>query len=192
VDIALQTVDRAYFCFDEKGNQLPQTSAPEMIARMLRALDVKPGFNVLEIGTGSGFSTALLVELVGPDGMVVTIDVDPPVSERARSLLSGSAYANVYITTGDGRLGWPSPAPYDRVVAWCSVDTVPQPWLDQSRPHTILVVPMRSPEEHWINVFHRSDEGRVVHEERFAGGFIPATATPFRPWEELTNTTDQP
>jgi protein-L-isoaspartate O-methyltransferase len=54
VDIALQTVDRAYFCFDEKGNQLPQTSAPEMIARMLRALDVKPGFNVLEIGTGSG------------------------------------------------------------------------------------------------------------------------------------------
>jgi protein-L-isoaspartate O-methyltransferase len=53
VAIALQTVDHAYFCFDEKGNPFPQTSAPEMIARMLRALDVQPGFNVLEIGGSS-------------------------------------------------------------------------------------------------------------------------------------------
>ncbi len=96
--------------------------------------------------------------------------------------LSGKPYANVHITTGDGRLGWPSSAPFDRVVAWCSVDAVPQPWLDQSRPNAILLVPMRSPEEHWISVCHRSADGRVVHQERFARGFIRPTATPLRPW----------
>jgi protein-L-isoaspartate(D-aspartate) O-methyltransferase len=84
LDIALRTVDRTHFCLDDRGNQLPQTSAPEIIARMLGALDVKPGSRVLEIGTGSGYSTTLLAELVASAGIVVSIDVDPPISERAR------------------------------------------------------------------------------------------------------------
>jgi len=150
LDIAFRAVDRAQFCLDDQGNQLHQTSAPEVIARMLRALHVKTGVRVLEIGTGSGFSTALLAELVGSDGMVVTIDVDPPVSVRARSLLSDKGYTNVHVTTGDGRLGWPPSVPYDRVVAWCSVGVVPQAWLDQSKPDAILLIPMRSGKQSWI------------------------------------------
>jgi protein-L-isoaspartate(D-aspartate) O-methyltransferase len=165
-----------------KYTPFPQTSAPEVIARMLRALDVQAAAHVLEIGTGSGYSTALLGELVGPDGIVASVDVDPPVTARARSLLSNYAYSNVHLTTGDGRLGWLSFAPYDRVVAWCSVAAVPQAWLDQTRPDTILVVPMQCVEDPWIAIYHRSDNG-CVEKERFAGSFIPATATPFHPWE---------
>jgi len=181
--MVLRVVDRSHFCLDDQGNQLHQTSAPEVIARMLRALDVKTGSRVLEIGTGSGYSTALLAELVGSGGMVVSIDVDPPVSNRARSLLSSKGYTNVHVTTGDGRLGCVSSAPYDRVVAWCSVGVVPQAWLDQSRPDAILLIPMRSGEQSSICKYRRSDDGRAVEEERLAGSFIPATATPFHPWE---------
>jgi protein-L-isoaspartate(D-aspartate) O-methyltransferase len=158
---------------------------------MLRALDVKAGSDVLEIGTGSGFSTALLGELVGSGGTVVTIEVDPPVSDRARSLLSSKGYTNVYVTTGDGRLGWPFAAPYDRVVAWCSVGVVPQAWLDQTKPDAVLLIPVRSGDQASICKYRRSD-GRVVEEERFTGGFIPATATPFHPWEQPGNRSDQP
>jgi len=180
--LALRVVDHAYFCLDDRGNRFPQTSAPEIIARMLGALDVQEGSHVLEIGTGSGYSTALLGELIGPDGMVVSIDVDPPVTARARSLLSGKGYTNVRVTTGDGRFGWPSFAPYDRIVAWCSVDVIPPAWLRQSTTDTILVVPMRNTEQQWISKYHRSENG-CVEKERFAGGFIPATAAPFHPWE---------
>jgi protein-L-isoaspartate O-methyltransferase len=88
--------------------------------------------------------------------------------------------SNVHLTTGDGRLGWPCFAPYDRVVAWCSVDAVPQAWLDQTSPDAILVVPMRSGERHWIGTYHQSERG-CIEKERFAGSFIPATATPFHP-----------
>jgi protein-L-isoaspartate(D-aspartate) O-methyltransferase len=182
VGLALEVVDHAYFCLDERGNPFPQTSAPEVIAHMLRALDVHLGAYVLEIGTGSGYSTALLGELVGPDGIVASVDVDPPVTARARSLLSNNRYSNVHLTTGDGRLGWPSFALYDRVVAWCSVDAVPLAWLDQSRPDAILVVPMRRAQHPWIAIYHRS-ENAYVEQARFAGNFIPATATPFHPWE---------
>jgi protein-L-isoaspartate(D-aspartate) O-methyltransferase len=124
--LAFRMVDHAYFCLDERGNPFPQTSAPDVIARTLRALDVQAGSHVLEIGTGSGYSTALLGELIGPGGLVASIDVDPPVTARARSLLSSKGYTTVHVTTGDGRLGLPAFAPYDRVVAWCSVDEVPQ------------------------------------------------------------------
>jgi len=88
--------------------------------------------------------------------MVVTIDVDPPVSVRARSLLSDKGYTNVHVTTGDGRLGWPPSVPYDRVVAWCSVGVVPQAWLDQSKPDAILLIPMRSGKQSWICKYRRS------------------------------------
>jgi protein-L-isoaspartate(D-aspartate) O-methyltransferase len=182
LDLAFEVVDHAYFCLDERGNPFPQTSAPEVIARMLRALDVRAGAHVLEIGTGSGYSTALLGELVGPDGIVVSVDVDPPVTARARSLLSGKGYTNVHFTTGDGRLGWPSFALYDRVVAWCSVDALPPAWLDQTRPEAILVVPMQSAEHPWIAIYHRC-KNTCVEQARFAGNFIPATTTPFHPWE---------
>lgn len=184
LDGAMRLVDQAYFCLDGHGNRFPQTSNPDMIAAMLRALDVHAGCRVLEIGTGSGYSTALLAELVGAAGMVASIDVDPPVSERARSLLSRKGYTNAHLQTRDGRRGWPSCAPYDRVVAWCSVTVVPRAWIDQSAPEALLVVPIRTASGQAVCKYLRSLDGGVALEQRFAGAFIPATATPFHPWEE--------
>lgn len=85
---------------------------------MLRALDVETGLRVLEIGTGSGYSTALLAELVGSNGLVVTIDIDPPVTERAASLLSRRVTRTCTPRPGMVDVAGDPAPPYDRVVAW--------------------------------------------------------------------------
>jgi protein-L-isoaspartate(D-aspartate) O-methyltransferase len=134
-------VNRARFCLDDQGKQLPQTSSPEIIACVLRLLDVRKDARVLEIGTGSGYSTALLAELTGPHGTVVSIDVDPELTRRAKALLAKEGYENVILITADGRQGWPTTAPYDCMVAWGSVTDIPQTWCHQTRPGGVLVVP---------------------------------------------------
>jgi protein-L-isoaspartate(D-aspartate) O-methyltransferase len=183
VGVALRAVSPTRFCFDGHGNQLPQTSSPEMIARMLRLLDVQKGARVLEVGTGSGYSTALLAELTGPHGMVVSLDVDRELTRRAQGLLASDGYGQVLLVTADGLHGWRSRAPYDRLVAWVSVSEVPQAWREQTAPGAALVVPMRVEEQPWISMYRRTEGGSLVEVERIAGGFIPLTRTPFRPWE---------
>src|SRR5262245_24162609 len=90
---ALRRVDRPYFCLDARGEQLHQTSNPDVVARMLQLLDVERGSRVFEIGTGSGYRTALLAELVGPEGTVVSVDVDPELTRRATVLLDQKGYS---------------------------------------------------------------------------------------------------
>ena len=190
--IVFRAVDRAQFCLDDQGNQLHQTSAPEVIARMLRALDVKTGSRVLEIGAGSGYSSALLAELVGSGGMVVTIDVDPPISDAQGHCCPerGTRMCTSQPRMADsaGHVPLPTIAPWPRVF----VSVVPQAWLAQSRPDAILLIPVRSGAQSWICKYRRSADGRAVEEERFAAGFLPATATPFRPWEHPGDRSDQP
>src|SRR5712691_1338082 len=105
VSCALDEVPRQYYCVDGLGQPVHQTSATEMIERMLRLLEVVSGQRVLEIGTGSGFSTALLSHLVGSAGVVCSVDVDTDMTERAARLLAKDGRSNVVLRTGDGRKG---------------------------------------------------------------------------------------
>jgi protein-L-isoaspartate O-methyltransferase len=84
-----------------------------------------------EVGTGSGYSTALLACLVGFDGRVVSIDVDSGLVERAARLQRADAFRQVLVQHGDGRLGWESAALYDRVVAWATAEELPAAWAEQ-------------------------------------------------------------
>jgi protein-L-isoaspartate(D-aspartate) O-methyltransferase len=176
---AVQAVDWARFCLDATGRQIPQTSSVEMITRMLQLLGLEPGQRVLEIGTGSGYSTALLAELVGPSGSIVSIDIDPRMTQRATRLLPDVGCGNVHLLTGDGRRGCPARAPFDYLIAWASATRLPTAWRDQTRPDAVLVVPMRRQGRMWISKFRRTEDGSVVEDERIAGGFIPLTRTPF-------------
>jgi protein-L-isoaspartate(D-aspartate) O-methyltransferase len=176
-------VDRDRFCLDDQGDQVPQTSATEIIARMLQLLDVQPGQRVLEVGTGSGYSTALLAELVGPDGSIVSVDVDPDMTRRAARLLADAGYDNVLAVTSNGRDGSSTHAPFDRLVAWCSVADAPPAWRDQTRLGAVLVVPMRGDGESWIATYRRTGRDDLAELQRMPGGFVPLTPTPFKPWE---------
>ncbi len=116
-----------------------------VMARMVDLLELRPGMRVLEIGTGSGYNAALLTHIVG-DGMVTSVEVDDELAEHALAALAATGY-EVNVVTGDGTHGYPSGAPYDRVVATAAVHTVPYAWVEQTRPGGSLVVP-------WAPTFH--------------------------------------
>src|SRR5215472_912361 len=126
---------------DEHGAPLSSSSQPGLMAQMLEHLHLTPGLQVLEIGAGTGHNAALLAELVGPQGRVVTLDVDPTVAARARQhLADGGHWAEVVV--GDGIEGWPAAAPFDRIIVTATPPHIPRAWLEQLRPGGLLEVPM--------------------------------------------------
>ena len=113
-------------------------SQPSLMAGMLELLDLSPGLRVLEIGVGTGYNAALLCELVG-DENVVSIEYDPVLADKAASRLAATGYRPT-VLTGDGTTGVPQSAPFDRIIATCSFQAVPAPWLEQTRPGGVIVV----------------------------------------------------
>ncbi|MFF2746327.1 methyltransferase domain-containing protein [Kitasatospora sp. NPDC058048] len=132
---------------EEPSDTLPSSSAsaPSIVFRMLELLDLTPGMRVLEIGTGTGFNTALLSHRLG-DTNVTSIEIDPAVVDLARSNLKAGGHAPT-VVHGDGSPGWSVQAPYDRVVATCSVKRVPYAWISQTRPGGTVLTPWENP---WI------------------------------------------
>jgi protein-L-isoaspartate(D-aspartate) O-methyltransferase len=102
-------------------------SCPDIVAAMLDAGRVEAGMRVLEIGTGTGYTAALLAQRLGARN-VTTIEIDSDLAARARAALDSAGYGDVTVITGDGSRGYPDRAPYDRVLstAQCS-RTCPQP-----------------------------------------------------------------
>ncbi|WP_224279394.1 methyltransferase domain-containing protein [Streptomyces sp. LS1784] len=129
---------------DHKGDGLGTTpsssnSMPTMVVSMLQDLDVRPGDRVLEIGAGTGWNAGLLAHRLG-NLNVVTVEYDPEVARGARENLQ-RAGLEPKVVEGDGRLGWAKGAPFDRVIATCSLLEIPPAWLEQTRPGGIIVAP---------------------------------------------------
>ncbi|TDC53864.1 methyltransferase domain-containing protein [Actinomadura sp. KC345] len=120
-------------------------SRPDVVARMLAALEAEPGMSVLEIGTGTGWNAALLAERLGAD-RVTSVEVDPAVADRARRVLGDAGY-KLTVAAGDGALGYPEAGPFDRVIATVAADRVPPAWAEQTRPGGRVLVP-------WTTDFH--------------------------------------
>ncbi|MEC4018645.1 methyltransferase domain-containing protein [Streptomyces sp. H27-D2] len=114
-------------------------SMPSVVFSMLRDLDVQPGNRVLDIGTGTGWTTALLAHRLG-DVNVTSIEVDPNVANHARTALTRLGAAPTVIT-GDGFNGHPPGAPYDRIMVTCGLRRIPHAWIEQARPGAVIVSP---------------------------------------------------
>ncbi|MFI0780913.1 ATP-grasp peptide maturase system methyltransferase [Streptomyces sp. NPDC021212] len=119
------------------GVPTSSSTTPVTVVGMIEALDVEDGHTVLEIGTGTGYSTALMCHRLGEDN-VTTIEVDPGVAARADAALEAAGYST-WTVTGDGLLGHPRRAPYDRVIATCAVRRVPHTWVRQTTPGGIIL-----------------------------------------------------
>lgn len=146
VATAFAATDPEHYQRDPDGAPYSQRTAPAVVLAMLRLLDLPRGARVLEIGTGSGFATAVLDRAVGPGGAVHSVDVDPVVTARARRLLTADGRTAPLLSTRDALRGLGVVEPVDRLVAFVSVaTTVPPHWVEAVRPGGLLVVPLRGP-----------------------------------------------
>ncbi|MDQ0418150.1 protein-L-isoaspartate(D-aspartate) O-methyltransferase [Croceifilum oryzae] len=143
VDQVLQQVDYDYFVVKEDGKMITQSTASGAIQNGLEMLDVKAGQHVMEIGTGSGFSGALLATLVGATGSVVSIDIEPHLTSRARELCENKELNHIFHATRDGRKGFESGKPYDRIIAWTTPESFPVAWSDQLQEGGLIVIPFQ-------------------------------------------------
>lgn len=114
-------------------------SQPYMVAIMTELLDTKKDQRALEIGTGSGYQAAVLSPLVAE---VYTIEIVEPLGREARERLRALGYKNVEVRIGDGYLGWPEKAPFDRIIVTAGADHIPMPLVEQLVPGGRMVIPV--------------------------------------------------
>ncbi|MEU6314563.1 methyltransferase domain-containing protein [Streptomyces sp. NPDC047014] len=158
------------------GRLVSSSSQPSLMAKMLAALDVRDGDDVLEIGAGTGYNAALLCHRLGEEH-VTTVDLDEEITESARVHLARLGY-HPAVVTGDGARGCPARAPFDRILVTCTLPLVPPAWLAQCRPGARILSPLATG---LIALTVRDAgfaEGRFLHTAAY---FVPlrgATAAP--------------
>jgi len=114
-------------------------SQPYIVAYMTEALELGGGEKVLEVGTGSGYQTAVLAGLAGE---VYTVELVESLSARARETMEGLGYGNVHFRTGDGSLGWPEAAPFGAIMVTAAAAEIPAALEDQLGTGGTMIVPV--------------------------------------------------
>jgi protein-L-isoaspartate(D-aspartate) O-methyltransferase len=135
-------------------------SQPYIVALTTQALEIEPHHRVLEIGTGSGYQTAILAEM---GAEVFTIERLAPLSLRARSILDARGYDRIHFRIGDGTLGLPEEAPFDRIVVTAMAPEIPQALFRQLREGGRMVTPVGTPEQQQLEQITKSGGEPIVH-----------------------------
>lgn len=143
-------------------------SQPYIVALMTEALEITTEHRVLEIGTGSGYQTAILSRLAGE---VFSIESVSALAQEAKQHLDTLGIRNVHIRVGDGYEGWPEEAPFDRLIVTAAPETVPQPLVDQLVDGGIMVVPVGVHYQELIVV--RKDADKVRRKKIADVRFVP-------------------
>lgn len=152
------------------GNQ--QTiSPPYIVAYMTETLDPQPTDKVLEIGTGSGYQAAVLGEICSE---VYSIEIVPELGKSAERRLRELGYENVHVRVGDGYLGWPEHAPFDRIIVTCSPESVPQPLIDQLTEGGVMIIPVGERYQQSFYLMQKVD-GEIVEKQLVPTLFVPMT-----------------
>jgi protein-L-isoaspartate(D-aspartate) O-methyltransferase len=148
-------------------------SQPYIVAYMTEALDLDASHRVLEIGTGSGYQAAILGELVKD---VYTIEIVEPLAARARQTLASLGYANVHVRSGNGYLGWPEQAPFDRIMVTAAPDAVPPALVEQLKVGGLMAIPVGIGDQE-LRILRRTGSGLETL-RTLPVRFVPMTGKP--------------
>jgi protein-L-isoaspartate(D-aspartate) O-methyltransferase len=141
---------------------------------MTQALEVQPDHTVLEIGTGSGYQAAVLAVLARD---VYSIEIVAPLADRARETLARLGYRNVHTRTGNGYLGWPEHAPYDRIMVTAAPQQVPPALVAQLKVGGLMAIPVGESGFQELRVLRRTDSGLETL-ATLPVRFVPMTGKP--------------
>jgi protein-L-isoaspartate(D-aspartate) O-methyltransferase len=145
-------------------------SQPFIVALMTELLNVGAGHRVLEIGTGCGYQTAVLAELVAE---VFSVEVVQPLAAAASERLAGLGYRNIDVRHGDGWSGWPEQAPFDGIIVTAAASRVPEALLEQLKSDASLVIPVESGFGQQLAVIRKRADGGVDRRDVLPVAFVP-------------------
>jgi protein-L-isoaspartate(D-aspartate) O-methyltransferase len=162
---------QAYFDMALPIGEAQTISSPFIVAYMTQSIDPQPADVVLEIGTGSGYQAAVLSPLVKE---VYTIEIVESLGQKAQRTLRRLGYDNVHAKVGDGFLGWPEHAPFDKIIVTCSPEKVPKPLIDQLKEGGLMVIPVGDRYQQTLYLL-RKKEGKLEFEKLQPTLFVPMT-----------------
>ncbi|MGQ0551285.1 MAG: methyltransferase, FxLD system [Armatimonadota bacterium] len=139
------------------GAFISSSSQPAIMALMLEQLELAPGHRVLEIGAGTGYNAALMAHIVGETGQVTAIDIDEDLVAGAREHLAAAGFERVRVVCGDGGLGYPDDAPYDRIILTVGASDITPGWIEQLRSGGRLLLPLSIKGPQMCVAFERAD-----------------------------------
>ncbi|BCJ90713.1 protein-L-isoaspartate O-methyltransferase [Terrihabitans soli] len=180
---ALETVPRTMFVPDEMAphayadRALPiacgQTiSQPFLVAYMTEQLELNDTHKVLEVGTGTGYQTAVLARI---GRRIYTIDRYRTLVSAAEARLQSLRITNVTAMPGDGAQGWPAQAPFDRIMVTAAADQIPKPLIDQLAEGGIMIIPVGTGDQRLMKVV-KGEDGKLTEKSLMAVRFVPLVA----------------
>ena len=152
-------LDRAYYNEPLSIMNNQTISQPGVVSRMTEWLDIKDGQKILEIGTGSGWQTAILSYLVR-NGTVHSVERHPELAKFARKNLEKLGIDNTHVILGDGSLGYPEESPYDRIIITAACTEIPQPLLEQLGENGLIIAPVGDSSQSLILL--KKTSGKIV------------------------------
>jgi protein-L-isoaspartate(D-aspartate) O-methyltransferase len=144
---------------------------PYDVAFMTEVLNPKPTDKIYEVGTGSGYQSAILSRLVKE---VYSVEIHAPLSERATKVHKELGYSNIHTRVGDGYEGWPDAAPFDAIIVTCAPQKIPQPLIDQLKEGGRMVIPLGDRFTQSVHLVIKKD-GKLIMTELKPTLFVPMT-----------------
>ncbi|MFW5898823.1 MAG: protein-L-isoaspartate O-methyltransferase [Candidatus Saliniplasma sp.] len=164
---------RAYVDSPQPIGQGQTISAPHMVAMMVENLDLKKGQKVLEVGGGRGYHAAVIAEIVGKEGKVITMELLKSLADEAENVLKAAGYEHVDVVAGDGSSGYQKEAPYDRISVACGAPDIPPPLLDQLKVGGKMLIPVGGSFYQNLILAVKTDKNKIKKKDLGGVLFVP-------------------